>query len=332
MPVDVDFRPISTTRSRSRSSAPRRVTVVDSRRERPEQDWNFPFEEPLHEVFPQLHAAQNAWMAQVDSLTAPDRKTHELIRMVGDRRAAQPRGRAAARAARARGRRDVGGDPRLDHAHRARATGCCPRSRRSRTRAPVTSKRAKPKPTSRTAGDAHDVVRSAVSHPAAARPTTTASSGRAARAGELRFWRCQDCGYYIHPPQPICPICHSKNLAVEAVSGRATLATYSINHQNWMPGPELPYVVAIVEIVEQPSVRLTTNLVNCPHDDDRDRHAGARDVRASPRSRRRRLPPAVRARRRRLMDANEIIERRACITRRRAVGDRPAARAAIRWS
>jgi alkylhydroperoxidase/carboxymuconolactone decarboxylase family protein YurZ len=47
-----------------------------------EQAWNFPFEEPLHEVFPQLHAAQNAWMAQVDSLEAPDRKTHELIRMV----------------------------------------------------------------------------------------------------------------------------------------------------------------------------------------------------------------------------------------------------------
>ena len=47
-----------------------------------EQDWNFAFEEPLHEVFPQLHAAQNAWLAQLDSLHAPDRKTHELIRMV----------------------------------------------------------------------------------------------------------------------------------------------------------------------------------------------------------------------------------------------------------
>jgi len=45
-------------------------------------EWNFPFEEPLHEVFPQLHAAQNAWMSQIDSLQAPDRKTHELIRMV----------------------------------------------------------------------------------------------------------------------------------------------------------------------------------------------------------------------------------------------------------
>ena len=47
-----------------------------------QQDWNFPFEEPLHEVFPQLHAAQNAWLSQLDSLRAPDRKTHELIRMV----------------------------------------------------------------------------------------------------------------------------------------------------------------------------------------------------------------------------------------------------------
>ncbi|HET9729694.1 MAG TPA: OB-fold domain-containing protein, partial [Acidimicrobiia bacterium] len=84
--------------------------------------------------------------------------------------------------------------------------------------------------------------------------------------GELRFWRCQDCGYYIHPPLPMCPQCHSKNMRVEAVSGDATLATFSINHQPWMPGPDLPFVVAIVEIVEQPSVRLTTNLVNVEHD------------------------------------------------------------------
>jgi alkylhydroperoxidase/carboxymuconolactone decarboxylase family protein YurZ len=46
-----------------------------------QSDWNFPFEEPIHEVFPALHEAQSAWMAQVDSLSAPDRKTHELIRL-----------------------------------------------------------------------------------------------------------------------------------------------------------------------------------------------------------------------------------------------------------
>jgi len=61
--------------------------------------------------------------------------------------------------------------------------------------------------------------------------------------GELRFLRCQDCGYYNHPPTPLCPICHSKHLASEAVSGKATLFTYAVNHQPWMPGPELPFVM-----------------------------------------------------------------------------------------
>jgi alkylhydroperoxidase/carboxymuconolactone decarboxylase family protein YurZ len=45
-------------------------------------DWSFPFEGPLHEVFPALHEAQNSWMSQIDSLSAPDRRTHELIRLV----------------------------------------------------------------------------------------------------------------------------------------------------------------------------------------------------------------------------------------------------------
>ena len=31
--------------------------------------------------------------------------------------------------------------------------------------------------------------------------------------GELRFLRCQDCGYWIHPPPPVCPKCLSRNLA-----------------------------------------------------------------------------------------------------------------------
>ena len=58
-------------------------------------------------------------------------------------------------------------------------------------------------------------------------------------------------------------------MAPEAVSGKATLFTYSVNHQNWMPGPELPYVVAIVSIPEQDDLRLTTNLVDVELDDVR---------------------------------------------------------------
>jgi alkylhydroperoxidase/carboxymuconolactone decarboxylase family protein YurZ len=47
-----------------------------------EPEWSFAYERPIHDVFPALHDAQASWLSQIDSLHAPDRKTHELIRMV----------------------------------------------------------------------------------------------------------------------------------------------------------------------------------------------------------------------------------------------------------
>ncbi len=89
------------------------------------------------------------------------------------------------------------------------------------------------------------------------------------RDGELRFQRCGQCGYYLHPPAVICPKCWSKNITIQAVSGRADVLAFSINYQPWMPGPELPFVLAIVHPVEQDDLRLTTNIVNCPVEDVR---------------------------------------------------------------
>ena len=81
--------------------------------------------------------------------------------------------------------------------------------------------------------------------------------------GELVFLRCRACGYYIHPPQPVCPIDFGKDLAPEAVSGRGTVATFTVNHQPWIPGMAVPYVIALVAIEEQPELRLQTNIVGC---------------------------------------------------------------------
>ncbi len=78
--------------------------------------------------------------------------------------------------------------------------------------------------------------------------------------GRLRFLRCPSCRTFVHPPAPRCPTCLDDGLAPEAVSGRAVVASYTVNHHQWIPGSE-PYVVAWVSIVEQPDVRLTTNLV-----------------------------------------------------------------------
>jgi uncharacterized OB-fold protein len=84
--------------------------------------------------------------------------------------------------------------------------------------------------------------------------------------GKLRFLRCQVCGYWIHPPSPRCPQCLSKELDVEAVSGLATLYTFTVNHQAWYPGLDPPYVIAIVELPEQDGLRLTTGIVGCDPD------------------------------------------------------------------
>lgn len=89
------------------------------------------------------------------------------------------------------------------------------------------------------------------------------------RDGTLRFYRCEACGLWLHPPSPICPACGSGEVAPRPVSGRAEVLTFTVNYQAWMPGPELPYVVAIVAIEEDPRIRLTTNLVDCDPKDVR---------------------------------------------------------------
>ncbi len=54
--------------------------------------WPFPADQFLQQLAPGVLQAQNAWMASIDSLRAPDRKTHELIRMVCTVIARQPGG------------------------------------------------------------------------------------------------------------------------------------------------------------------------------------------------------------------------------------------------
>ncbi len=78
--------------------------------------------------------------------------------------------------------------------------------------------------------------------------------------GELTFWRCQSCGHYLHPPAPICPACLSRHLAAEAVSGRGTLVSFTVNHKQWNQTVPVPYVIALVELAEQPGLRVLANL------------------------------------------------------------------------
>lgn len=82
--------------------------------------------------------------------------------------------------------------------------------------------------------------------------------------GKLNLMRCDDCGEFTHPPREFCRHCQSENVAAHAVAGTGTIDTYTINHQPWIPGLEVPYVIARVRLDGVPGVYLMTNIVGCP--------------------------------------------------------------------
>ena len=91
--------------------------------------------------------------------------------------------------------------------------------------------------------------------------------------GTLRFLRCTACSYLIHPPAPYCPSCQGRDTEPAVVSGRGTLHSFTVNHQPWDGAGDV-YVIGLVEIAEQPDVRLTTNIVDIDPARRAHRHAG----------------------------------------------------------
>jgi uncharacterized OB-fold protein len=81
--------------------------------------------------------------------------------------------------------------------------------------------------------------------------------------GELRLLRCGTCGFWIHPPAPVCRGCTSRRVAPEAISGRGVVRTFTINQHAWRPDMSVPFVIASIELVEQPGLYLTSNVVGC---------------------------------------------------------------------
>ena len=79
--------------------------------------------------------------------------------------------------------------------------------------------------------------------------------------------RCRACGYWQHPPKPVCRNCWSDDVEAAAVSGRGTVHLLIRLHQG-PPAPGVDYAtplpVATIELEEQPGLRYTSTVVNCP--------------------------------------------------------------------
>jgi uncharacterized OB-fold protein len=51
-------------------------------------------------------------------------------------------------------------------------------------------------------------------------------------------------------------------LSWQPVSGRGSVWSWTVNRYQWIPAMPPPYVVAEIELAEQPGLRLLTNLVD----------------------------------------------------------------------
>ncbi len=83
------------------------------------------------------------------------------------------------------------------------------------------------------------------------------------RNGALRIQRCTQTGRYIFPPRPFSPWAPSAPPEWVGVSGHGTIWSYIVPHPPLLPfySERAPYNVILVALEEDPTVRLTGNLV-----------------------------------------------------------------------
>jgi uncharacterized OB-fold protein len=88
---------------------------------------------------------------------------------------------------------------------------------------------------------------------------------------KLMILKCDNCGKFVHWPRPVCRFCLGTELTPTEVSGRGTIATFTIPMQPYDPFwiEQMPYVLAVVELEEQAHLQLVTNIVDIDADDVR---------------------------------------------------------------
>ncbi|MCK0516689.1 OB-fold domain-containing protein [Williamsia sp. DF01-3] len=81
--------------------------------------------------------------------------------------------------------------------------------------------------------------------------------------GKLKICRCVDTGTWIHPPLERSRITGGP-VRFDEVSGFGTIFSYIVIRQVTVPGHQPPYVTAIIELDEQPGLRMTGVVVAEP--------------------------------------------------------------------
>jgi hypothetical protein len=93
---------------------------------------------------------------------------------------------------------------------------------------------------------------------------------QATAEGQLAMCRCTDCGLWQQPPLERCRRCDGPT-AFEPVAGSGTIYTFIVQRQPAVVGyfDQVPYTVALVDLDEQPGLRLPGRVVDVDPDDVR---------------------------------------------------------------
>lgn len=80
--------------------------------------------------------------------------------------------------------------------------------------------------------------------------------------GRLTACHCRHCGNWMMPPLERCRLCAGPT-AFDEIAGTGTLYSFIVQHHRSVPGyfDQLPYVVGLMQIDEQPRVRIQGRVV-----------------------------------------------------------------------
>ncbi len=88
----------------------------------------------------------------------------------------------------------------------------------------------------------------------------------ACRREQLTVQECGECGRLRFPPRPMCPRCRSLAHRWVPLSGRGRIWSFVVVHRPVLAAYEafLPYPVVVVELEEDPQLRMVGNVVARP--------------------------------------------------------------------
>lgn len=82
----------------------------------------------------------------------------------------------------------------------------------------------------------------------------------AAKRGELVTRACTGCGFFAHPPVPMCPQCNGLTWQEKKLSGRGVVTDWMRSH--YPPAPMFDYPLLIATVTLDEGLEMATNLID----------------------------------------------------------------------